>query len=223
MTVGIRASYYRERASQTYNSLWYFVGETIAEIPYVFTSGLIFIAIFFPIVGFTGFWTGVQFWFVFSLDVLAQTYFGMLIAYLMPSIEVAGVVGMIINAVFYMFVGFNPPSNAIPAGYKWLYDITPQRFPVSILSSLVFCDCLREPTWDESLQTYTNVGLELGCQPLTDAPVAMGHVTIKEYVESVYDYKHSRMASDFGILVGCVILFRVLGLLALRYLNHQKR
>ncbi|KAJ8578971.1 hypothetical protein ON010_g231 [Phytophthora cinnamomi] len=30
---GERGAYYRERASQTYNSLWYFVGSTIAEIP----------------------------------------------------------------------------------------------------------------------------------------------------------------------------------------------
>ncbi|EEY62232.1 ATP-binding Cassette (ABC) Superfamily [Phytophthora infestans T30-4] len=34
--------YYRERASQTYNALWYFVGSTVAEIPYCFCSGLLF-------------------------------------------------------------------------------------------------------------------------------------------------------------------------------------
>lgn len=54
-----RASYYRERASQTYNALWYFVGSTVAEIPYCFCSGLYFTVVFYPMVGFTGFWTGV--------------------------------------------------------------------------------------------------------------------------------------------------------------------
>lgn len=130
---------------------------------------------------------------------------------------------MLLNQVFFMFGGFNPPSNAVPAGYKWLHDMTPQRFAISILSALVFCDCPTEPTWDESLQQFTNIGSKLGCQPLTDAPVSMGHVTIKGFVEQAYEYRHSRMASDFGVLVGYAVVVRVLGLLALRFLNHQKR
>ncbi|GAB9477949.1 Atp-binding protein, partial [Globisporangium polare] len=57
-----RAAYYRERASQTYNALWYFLGSTLAEIPYVYASALLFTVIFYPMVGFTGFGTAVVFW-----------------------------------------------------------------------------------------------------------------------------------------------------------------
>ncbi|ETP37565.1 hypothetical protein F442_14628, partial [Phytophthora nicotianae P10297] len=32
-----RASFYRERASQTYNAFWYFLGSTLVEIPYCFS------------------------------------------------------------------------------------------------------------------------------------------------------------------------------------------
>ncbi|KAH9181331.1 hypothetical protein AeNC1_016693, partial [Aphanomyces euteiches] len=49
-----RASYYRERASQTYNALWYFLAGTIVEIPYVLVTTLIFTVIFYPFVGFSG-------------------------------------------------------------------------------------------------------------------------------------------------------------------------
>lgn len=223
LTAELRGSFYRERASETYNALWYFVGETLAEIPYALVVGLVCTVVFFPMVGFTGFWTGVQFWIVFSLNILAQTYLGMFIVYLVPSGELAGVICILLTSTFYMFAGFNPPSNAVPAGYKWLHDITPQRFPISILMSLVYCDCPTEPTWDESRQQFTNVGSELGCQPLTDAPVTMSHVTIKSFVEQVYEYKHARMASDFAVLIAYVVLFRVLGLLAMRLLNHTKR
>lgn len=223
MTFQLRTSFYRERASQTYNAFWYFVGETIAEIPYVFTSGFVFTVIFFPMVGFSGFWTGVQFWLVFSLIVLGQTYFGMLIIYALPSMEVASVVGTLVNSTFFLFGGFNPPSNAIPTGYKWLHGITPQRFPISIITSLVFCNCPNEPTWDDSLQQFTNIGSELGCQPLSDAPVTMGHITVKGFVEEVFEYKYDRMVSDLGFTFLTIIIFRVLGLLALRCLNHQKR
>ncbi|ETI30134.1 hypothetical protein F443_22745 [Phytophthora nicotianae P1569] len=45
--VATLASFYRERASQTYNAFWYFVGSTLAEIPYCFMSSLIFTVIFY--------------------------------------------------------------------------------------------------------------------------------------------------------------------------------
>lgn len=72
MTAELRASYYHERASQTYNALWCFVGETSTELPYVIVNGLVFTVIFSPMVSFTGFWTGVQCWIVFSLNILAS-------------------------------------------------------------------------------------------------------------------------------------------------------
>ncbi|KAG3106521.1 ABC transporter G family member 36 [Phytophthora idaei] len=46
-----RASFYRERASQSYNALWHFLGSTVAEIPYSFASALLFIVIWYPMVG----------------------------------------------------------------------------------------------------------------------------------------------------------------------------
>ncbi|KAG7383137.1 hypothetical protein PHYPSEUDO_004009 [Phytophthora pseudosyringae] len=45
-----RGSFYREHASQTYNAFWYFVGSTLAEIPFCFM--LIFTEIFYPFMGF---------------------------------------------------------------------------------------------------------------------------------------------------------------------------
>ncbi|RHY18619.1 hypothetical protein DYB32_010355, partial [Aphanomyces invadans] len=36
-----RASYYRERAAQTHNAVWYFVGSTVAEIPYVLATSFV--------------------------------------------------------------------------------------------------------------------------------------------------------------------------------------
>ncbi|POM66313.1 ABC Superfamily, partial [Phytophthora palmivora] len=95
-----RASYYRERASQTYNALWYFVGSTLAEIPYCFCSGFLFTIVFYPMVGFTDFWVGVVFWLAISLLVLMQVYLGMMFAYAMPSEEVAAIIGLLFNTVF---------------------------------------------------------------------------------------------------------------------------
>ncbi|RLN89125.1 hypothetical protein BBJ28_00012563, partial [Nothophytophthora sp. Chile5] len=223
ITAEDRGAFYRERGSQTYSVLWYFVGSTLVEIPYVFVSMLLFTLVFFPMVGFTGIGTAALFWLHTSLMVLLQTYLSQLLMYCLPSVEMAVLVGVTIFSINVLFYGFNPPANAIPSGYKWLYTITPQRYSVSILAALVFGDCDELPTYDTELKQYVNVGSNLGCQPMSNPPAPIDHITIKEYVESTFEYKHDEIWRNFGIVIAFIVLFRVLALLSLRFINHQKR
>uniref|UniRef100_H3H1B4 ABC transporter domain-containing protein n=1 Tax=Phytophthora ramorum TaxID=164328 RepID=H3H1B4_PHYRM len=222
-TLRERASFYRERDSQTYNALWYFVSASLAEIPYVFGSGLIFTIIFFPLMGVGSFATAVLYWINVSLFVLMQTYLGQLFIYAMPSVEVAAIVGVLINAIFLLFAGFNPPAGSIPDGYRWLYQICPQRYSLSILVTLLFGNCPEDPTYDEATQSYMNVRSELACQPLQNTPLSIGHTTVKGYLQDVFNMKYDEMWSNFGCVFIFLAVFRVLSLLALRYINHQKR
>ncbi|EGZ27184.1 hypothetical protein PHYSODRAFT_284063 [Phytophthora sojae] len=218
-----RESYFRERASQTYAALWFFVGATVAEIPYVFFSGFLFTIIFCPLIGFTSFVTGVLYWINLSLFVLMQTYLGQLLVYALPSVEVAVIVGVLVNATFLLFSGFNPPAGSIPAGYRWLYHCTPHRYSLSVLVSILYGDCPVEPTYDEATQSFINVGPQLGCQPLEGTPMSIGHTTVKGYVEEVFNMKHDEIWANFGCVFVFLAVFRVLSLLAIRYVNHQKR
>ncbi|KAI9996215.1 hypothetical protein PInf_013598 [Phytophthora infestans] len=222
-TLRERASYYRERDSQAYNALWYFVGATVAEIPYVFGSGLIFTVVFFPLMGIGSFTTAVLYWINVSLFVLLQTYLAQLFIYAMPSVEVAAIVGVLINAIFLLFAGFNPPAGSIPEGYKWLYHITPQRYALSILVSILFGNCPEDPTFDETTQSYINVRPELACQPLQHTPLSIGHTTVKGYIQDVFHMRYDDVWSNFGYVFIFLAIFRLLSLLALRFINHQKR
>ncbi|GMF32377.1 unnamed protein product [Phytophthora fragariaefolia] len=223
LTCAERESFYRERASQTYNAFWYFMASTLAEIPYCFISSLLFVVIFFFMVGFSGFETFILFWLGVSLLVVMQVYLGQFFAYTMPSEEVAQIIGVLFNSIVMMFVGFSPPAYAIPSGYTWLYDICPVKFPTSILISLVFADCDNLPTWNETTQSYENIGSQLGCQPMADAPETVGHITIKEYTEEYFGFVHDKIPRNFGILIGIIVLFRIWAALALRFINHQKK
>ncbi|ETL31414.1 hypothetical protein L916_15807 [Phytophthora nicotianae] len=218
-----RASFYRERASQTYNAFWYFIGSTLVEIPYCFLSALIFTVIYYPMVGFSGFANGVLFWINLSLLITMQTYFGQFFSYALPSEEVAAIIGVLVNSICFLFMGFSPPAYAIPSGYEWFYTICPHRFALSNLVSLVFGQCSDMPTWDEATQSYMNVGSELGCQPMANSPVTVGHITVKEYAEQYFGMDYSDHWRNFGIVIAWIIGFRLLGLLSLRYINHQKR
>ncbi|EEY58945.1 ATP-binding Cassette (ABC) Superfamily [Phytophthora infestans T30-4] len=218
-----RASFYRERASQTYNAFWYFVGATLVEIPYCFATGFVFTLIFYYMVGFPEFGPSVVFWLATSLMVLSQVYLGQTFAYAMPSEEVAAILGLLYNTFFMMFMGFSPPTYAIPSGYTWLYDISPLRSPLAIMEALVFADCDELPTWNETTQSYENVGSKLGCQPMKEAPVTVGHITLKEYTEDFFGMEHDKILRNFAVVIGYLLLFRVVALLSLRYINHQKR
>ncbi|KAG7378284.1 hypothetical protein PHYBOEH_000452 [Phytophthora boehmeriae] len=218
-----RASFYRERASQTYNALWYFVGSTVAELPYCFVTGFIFTVIYFPFVGFQGFANGVLFWFNLSLLIMMQTYFGQFFAYALPSEEVASIIGVLINSICFLFMGFSPPAYAIPSGYVWLYTIVPHRFALGNLVAIAFGQCSEMPTWDETSQSYLNVGSELGCQPMANSPVTVGHITLKEYTEEYFGMDYSDHWRNVGIVLAYTVFFRILGLLSLRFINHQKR
>ncbi|EGZ24657.1 pleiotropic drug resistance protein ABC superfamily [Phytophthora sojae] len=218
-----RPAFYRERNAQTYGAFWYFFGSTVVEIPYVFFSMLLYTVIFYWMVAFRGFGTAVLYWINTSLMVLLQTYMGQLLIYSLSSIDVAALVGVMIYSITILFYGFNPPASDIPAGYRWLYTITPQRYSISVLVSLVFSDCDELLSYDTETKQYVNVGSSLGCQPMTNPPTNIDHTTIKEYVESTFEYKHDEIWRNFGIVLLFIVVLRLMALFCLRFINHQKK
>ncbi|OWZ12170.1 ABC transporter [Phytophthora megakarya] len=145
----------------------------------------IFMALYYPMVGFTGASKFFVYWFHLATHVLWQTYFGQLMSYLLPTVEVAGIFGMLLQEIFFLFIGFNPPGASIPTGYKWLYHITPHKYSLALIASL--------------------------------------NMTVKDYLEDVFLMKHNEIYKNFGFVMGFIVLYRLLGLLALRFVNHQKK
>ncbi|OWZ17807.1 Pleiotropic drug resistance protein transporter [Phytophthora megakarya] len=207
-----RASFYRERSAQTYNAFWYFVGATLVEIPYCFVETLLFMIIYYPMVGFTG---GVQFlsyWVNLTGLVILQAYFGQLLAYLTPNLEVASVFVILINYVWITFTGFNPPVASIPRGYRWLYHLTPHKYTFASLIAIVFGDC------------PSSGGPSLGCRHMTNSPPTLGNdITVAEYLDNIFSAKHSEIWTNFGFVLLWISCLLVVLLLALRLVNHQKR
>uniref|UniRef100_H3H1R1 ABC transporter domain-containing protein n=1 Tax=Phytophthora ramorum TaxID=164328 RepID=H3H1R1_PHYRM len=206
-----RVVFYRERAAQTYNAFWYFVGSTLVEIPYCFLATLIFLVIFYPMVGFTGVGNFFTFWFCLSLLVLMQGYFGQLLVYALPNLDVAPVFASLINTIFILFTGMNPPAAQLPRGYVWLYRLTPNKYTFASLTAIVFAACDGD-------------GNGPGCQQMTGTPPTLADgTTVEEYMDSLFWIKHSEIWSNCAYVVAWIVLIRVLALLSLRYVNHQKR
>ncbi|OQR92900.1 ATP-binding Cassette (ABC) Superfamily [Thraustotheca clavata] len=211
-----RASYYRERASQTYNALWYFVASTIAEIPYVFATTFLFTIIFYPFVGLKESVAAcLSYGFNLSLIILMTVYWGQWMAYMCPTIEVAMLLTILQNSIFVLFMGFTPSASQIPHGYRWLYHISPLKYGLATLSAETFAKCID--------------GTELGCKTLQNVPPTVleslhaPSITLQDYVENYYEMKYDDRWFNIGITVCYIVLFRILAILSLRYVNHQNK
>ncbi|KAL0584637.1 hypothetical protein ABG067_005522 [Albugo candida] len=209
IAISERNSFYRERASQTYSAVWYFVGSTVAEIPHVLFSTLVFTLIFYPMVGLQGFASGVVFWLAVACHVLLSSYIGQFFAYALPSVAVAALLGTLFNTICFLFMGFSPPGNSVPSGYRWLYHIVPYRYALSIVVSTVFGKC-KKPS-------------DFGCQIVENTPPVLGTITAKEYVQEVFNMSYENVGAYFGYLIIFIGIFRLFALLALQFINHQKR
>uniref|UniRef100_A0AAV1UB25 ABC transporter domain-containing protein n=1 Tax=Peronospora matthiolae TaxID=2874970 RepID=A0AAV1UB25_9STRA len=208
-----RGVFYRERAAQTYNAFWYFFSSSVVEIPYTFFAVMLFMIPFYPMVGFTGASAFFTFWFAVSIHVLLQGYIGEFLVFLLPNVEVAQILGFLMALIFLLFMGFTPPAGDLPTGYKWLYHITPQKYTFAVVSSLAFGDCPSD-----------GVGSDVGCQFMTNVPPSLpADLTVKNYLESVFLVEHSEIWQNNGIVLAFLVFFRVLTLLAMRFVNHQKR
>ncbi|KAJ0411358.1 hypothetical protein ATCC90586_004344 [Pythium insidiosum] len=205
----VRASFYRERASQTYNAFWYFLGFTVVEIPYVFFSTLLFAAIFFPMAGFSGLSNFLFYWTIMSLLGLVQVYLGQLFAFALPSAEVAVLASVFINSVFGLWAGFNPPGSAVPAGYRWLYDSIPQRYALQLVGGFLLADCSKNN--------------KTGCIVISDVPNVAGPISVEAYLDKTFEIRYTDLRYNFFMLLIMIAVIRVLTLLVMRFVNKQKK
>lgn len=226
-----RAAFYRERAGQTYNSFWYFLSFSIVEIPYVFASSLIFMVVYYPMVGFVGFSEAVLYWVNLALLILFQAYLAQLAMFSAPSMEVATIFGVLLNSIGLMLTGFNPPALQIPRGYKWVYAIVPHRYSFSALVAIIFGDCSEDQLAAISLAAASTGGVDsidttaypLGCRIVRNAHANVGEIPIKMYVQEVFGVNHEHILQYMGIFVGILLIFRVLAAFAMRFMNHQQK
>ncbi|CAK4652166.1 hypothetical protein LEN26_007161 [Aphanomyces euteiches] len=201
MATSDRDVFYRERASQTYSSTWYFVGSTVAELPYVFFNGFLFTAIYFPFVGFKG------------------TFLDALMAYAAPRVEIAALMGILIQSIYFLFMGFNPPSSSIKSYYRWLYHITPQKYSLAAMTATVLGKC------------EDNQGM--GCGLINDLPPyifqGLGKTkptaSMEEFIEFVtlYEIHYDDAWVNTAAVLGFIVFFRIVGILALAFINHQRK
>ncbi|KAF4325099.1 hypothetical protein BBO99_00000537 [Phytophthora kernoviae] len=226
-----RGPFYRERASETYSALWYFVASSLVEIPCAAVNAMIFVSVFYPMAGFADhgdFAQVVLYWLILTLHILFQTYFGQFFTFAMPTMELAAVWGALFDSIFLLFMGYNPPVSSIPDGYKWLFEIIPHRYSFEVLTALVLGDCPDEQLQQIAQASATNTTIDilswpLGCQTLIDAPPAVANIPLTSYINQIFGARREDTVRSVAVVVGVLLTMRLATLIVMRVVNHQKR
>jgi ABC-type multidrug transport system ATPase subunit len=198
-----RTVFYREKAAGMYSAIPYALAQILIEIPYVLVQSILYAGITYSMIGFE--WTAVKFfWFLFVLffSLISFTFYGMMMVALTPNSQLAQILASFFYSLFNLFSGFLIVKPQIPAWWIWYYWICPVAWTIYGLVVSQFGDVTA------NLQVVGSPDL---------------HLTVRDYIDTNFGFKHSFLPTVAGVLVGWAVFFAAIFVLAIKFLNFQRR
>lgn len=199
-----KSVFLRERGSKMYHVSSYYIGRTMAEVPLYMIAPTLFSVITYFMVGFQ---MKADKFFIFLFLMLLLTLvaqaLGLLVSSAFPTQEIALVLTPIINVLLMLFGGFYINVNNIPVYFIWVYYISFFRYGF------------------EALASNELTGLTFTCAEHQkiggQCPIPNGEAMLARLgMESVNIWE------NVGILIAIFVALRILGYLALKYLQKPK-
>jgi len=230
VAVEARAVFYREKACTMYTPWAYTTSTMIAELPYIWLQTTLFVVPFYFILGLNNnvsdfFW----FYFTCGLFNMMGIYVGDFAAALLPTTQLATIIGIGVFACIMLFSGYTMSPDAMPSFWTFMYYLMPGQYVMSTvvhtqvgnhgntmvkdaqLPGDTFCAAVCSNGISESFKEPCNsdgictpVGLVFG------PGGQMAGMAERPY-------------SNIFIIVLYVVYFRFLGGFSYRYINHQLR
>ncbi|KAH9293069.1 hypothetical protein KI387_041723 [Taxus chinensis] len=199
-----RTVFYREKSAGMYSALPYAFAQVLIEIPYIFVQAVVYGVLVYAMIDFE--WKAAKFlWFFFFMffTFLYYTYYGMMTVSLTPNANIAAIVSAGFYGIWMLFCGFILPRNKIPVWWRWYYWASPVAWTLYGLITSQFGD-ITTPM----LRSDTSVEMR---EP------------VKEFLRSVYGFRHDFLGVTAGVTVGWSILFAFIFAFAIKNLNFQNR
>lgn len=196
-----RSVFYKERAAGMYAALPYALSFQIVEIPYVAVQSTLYVCIMYFMIGFVAD-AGKFFFFllVTFLNSWLLTTLGIFIACITPTEELAYTVSSAFIQLWAQFSGFAQRKPEIPAGWIWMYWITPLSYAVYALS----------------VGQYGNVDTQI-------TMITGDEITISQYLEEFLGFSYSFRWWCVLILMSFLCFFSFATTLTLAKLNFTSR
>jgi ABC-type multidrug transport system ATPase subunit len=141
-----RPVYFREKNSQMYSPLAYYIGRVLGDQPYVIMEGLLFSCIIYWMAGLrsddNGSHFGMFIWSWYLIRAVGTGYIETIVG-LSPTAEAAAKVASAGFSFGQIFAGFLIRRTAIPAGWIWMHYLSIWKYSISFyamneLSGLTF-------------------------------------------------------------------------------------
>ncbi|GBG34978.1 ABC transporter G family member 31 [Hondaea fermentalgiana] len=201
-----RAPFYRERASSYYSIGPMAIAITTTELPYIVGASLVFVPIFYFLVHL---WHDARafflFWAIYLAFQMTLTFWGHLLAAVAPNQAVATILAALSFGFWTISAGLYIAVRDMPAFWSWLPCLNPLRFALNGLSVVqLVCE---NPLEDSGP----------GCSTLSTGGTAWN------FVQGTFGYAADDWQYCLGALLGFAFGFRVLAVLAHKYISHLKR
>lgn len=222
----LRAVHLRERASHQSSVLLYNIAYTLAEIPYLMVANLIFCSIFLPMTN-IAVQSGSHFfkyWFLSLEFYVVITFLGIFLAVVSPRPQIASVAVPIVIGIWISTGGLVVPRKKVLAQFIWVFWTNPLQYALDGLTSIAFYCDLEKPSClnsgnNTACRQQPDACPSCDCPRLTDT----NNTFVWQQLVNVRSLDRSRVPFDMMALVLFAILFRVLTLLAFKYMKHLKR
>ncbi|XP_060969402.1 pleiotropic drug resistance protein 3 [Cannabis sativa] len=191
---------YREKFAGMHSPWAYSFAQVVIEVPYLFTQAAIYVAITYPMIGYSYSFYKI-FWSFYSIfcSLLSFNYLGMLVVSLTPNVQLAAIVASSSYTMLNFFTGFIVPKPHIPKWWLWLYYLCPSSWALNGMLTSQYGDLEKEIS-------------------------AFGErTTVSAFLEDYFGYQHSFLGVVAVVLILFPLLFASLFAYFIGKLNFQRR
>ncbi|KAL8202096.1 hypothetical protein R6Q57_011243 [Mikania cordata] len=196
-----RTVFYRERAAGMYSSLPYALAQVTIESLYIMIQTSVYTVILYPLIGFQ--WTAAKvlwFYFFMLMNVIYFTMFGMMTMSLTPSPQVSAVLIYFFLCLWNLFSGFVIPRPRIPIWSRWCYWATPLSWTV-----------------------YGLLTSQVGKETISFEVPGAGNMTVQWFIKQEFGFEYDFLPVVAAAHIVWFLLFFIIFVCGIKYLNFQQR
>merc|ERR1711971_360402 len=211
-----RNMFYRHKSALMYDTPAVSTAYTLAEIPFLLGTSLLYTTIFYFMIGFASDAEKFFFYYLFMLLCMSLfTYTGQMFVALCPDAQIAQGFCGLLSSNTGLFAGVLIQPQYIPKFWIFMYWLLPGHY---ILEGLLTTQYDNDNT-EITAQVGSPFYIYLGC----DGSEGTCSGTAEEWINATFDGVFSRgnVPYDILYLVGMTILTRVVTVWALGYLNYR--
>lgn len=220
-----KPGYMRERAVNSYSSWVYSISWGFSEVTLLLVLTLIFTAIACGLSGLATSSVGqfFLFWFILYEFTLTVVFLAMLLAFAVPFPPLANILVSVFISVIVPTSGYIIPKIKVEPEYIWVFWLNPLQYALNAMTSVAFFCHTQGPLCKDNGLNPSCGTIPAACPQCPCPRLSSTHVFVWDQLKLNRSLDHTRVGTDIMALALFAVLFRVLAILALRFLSWNRK